>query len=216
MLKLSGSPALLHPADHFGLMCSRRIDTFLRRHTFWHARWDHNCLIGSWCFMDILLASKSWRGWIFHLQQKDDVSIYSAIYWGIIHQGLGIWHHQTTYHTLRPISITPEKSSILIKGSKQFFIYSREPRSGFFFLEPEIIVKKTQRKPETKLQGHVLLFGSLNKIQDASSTKDIIGRCWNTSSMKDIRGRCRWSYSLSPESWFWSKGTSSVRLKTKD
>ena len=44
-LKPSGSPALLHQVDPFGLLCARRIDTFLRRHVFWHARWDHNHLI---------------------------------------------------------------------------------------------------------------------------------------------------------------------------
>ena len=34
------------------------------------------------------------------------------------------------------------------------------------FLEPEIIVKYHGGNQMTKLQGHVLLFGSLNKIQD--------------------------------------------------
>ena len=34
------------------------------------------------------------------------------------------------------------------------------------FLEPEIIVKYHGGNQMTKLQDHVLLFGSLNKIQD--------------------------------------------------
>ena len=33
-LKPSGFPALLYQADPSGLLCARRIDTFLRRHTF--------------------------------------------------------------------------------------------------------------------------------------------------------------------------------------
>ena len=36
----------------------------------WHAWWDDNRLIGSQCFLDILLASKSWWSWIFSSTTK--------------------------------------------------------------------------------------------------------------------------------------------------
>ena len=46
-LKPSGSPALLHQADPSALLCARRIDTFLRRRTFWHARWGPTIIMAT-------------------------------------------------------------------------------------------------------------------------------------------------------------------------
>ena len=55
-LKPSGSPALLHQADPSGLLCDRRIDTFLRQHTFWHAWWDPTIIVVAYNNNDILLV----------------------------------------------------------------------------------------------------------------------------------------------------------------
>ena len=55
-LKPSGSPALLHQVDPFGLLCARRIDMFLRRHTFWHAQWDPTIVMATHNNSDILMV----------------------------------------------------------------------------------------------------------------------------------------------------------------
>ena len=55
-VKSHGSPALLHQADHSGLLCARRNDTFLRRHTFWHARWDTTIVMAAYNNSDILMV----------------------------------------------------------------------------------------------------------------------------------------------------------------
>ena len=65
-LKPSGSPALLHQADSSGLLCVRRITTFLRRHRFWHTRWDHNHLIRSQRPMLAFIRPSSRRCKLFH------------------------------------------------------------------------------------------------------------------------------------------------------
>ena len=55
-LKPSGSLALLHQTDPSGLLCARRIDTFLRhRHTFWHALWDTTIIMATHNNSDILM-----------------------------------------------------------------------------------------------------------------------------------------------------------------
>ena len=56
VLKPSGSPALLHQADPSGLLCARRIDTFLHRHTLWHARWDPAIIMAAYNNNDILMV----------------------------------------------------------------------------------------------------------------------------------------------------------------
>ena len=56
MLKPSGSPALLHQADPFGLLCARHSDKFLRRHMFWHARWDTTIIMTTYNNSDILMV----------------------------------------------------------------------------------------------------------------------------------------------------------------
>ena len=56
VLKPSGSPALLNQADPFGLLCAQRIDTFLRRHTFWHTRWDTTIIMAAHNNYDILMV----------------------------------------------------------------------------------------------------------------------------------------------------------------
>ena len=56
MLKPNGSPALLHQADPSVLLCARRIDTFLRRHMFWHARWDPTIVMATHNNSDILMV----------------------------------------------------------------------------------------------------------------------------------------------------------------
>ena len=55
-LKPSGSPALLHQADPSGLLCARRNDKFLRRHTLWHARWDPMIVMVTYNNGDILMV----------------------------------------------------------------------------------------------------------------------------------------------------------------
>ena len=55
-LKPSGSLALLHHADPSGLLCAWRIDTFLRRHTFWHAKWDPTIIMATYNDSDILIV----------------------------------------------------------------------------------------------------------------------------------------------------------------
>ena len=56
MLKPSGSPALLRQADPSGLLCAHRIDTFLHRHMFWHARWDPTIVMATYNNSDILMV----------------------------------------------------------------------------------------------------------------------------------------------------------------
>ena len=100
----------------------------------------------------------------------------------------------------------PKKSPILIKGSEQFFIYSREPRSRFFFLSQRSLSKNHEGNQRQSCKATCCCSGASTRFKMY---------CWNTSSTKNIRGRCWWPYSLSPESWFWSKGTSTVRLKQR-
>ena len=56
MLKPSKSLALLHQADPSGLLCARRIDTFLHRHTLWHAWWDPTIIMVTYNISDILMV----------------------------------------------------------------------------------------------------------------------------------------------------------------
>ena len=56
MLKRSVSLALLRQADPSGLLCARHSDTFLCRHTFWHARWDPTIVMATHNNSDILIV----------------------------------------------------------------------------------------------------------------------------------------------------------------
>ena len=55
-LKPSRSPALLRQADPSGLLCARRINTFLHRHTLWHAQWDTTIVMMTYNNSDILMV----------------------------------------------------------------------------------------------------------------------------------------------------------------
>ena len=55
-LKPNGSLALLHQADPSGLLCARRINTFLCRHTFWHTWWDPTIIMATYNNNDILMV----------------------------------------------------------------------------------------------------------------------------------------------------------------
>ena len=56
MLKPSISLALLHQEDPSSLLCARRIDTFLCRHTLWHAWWDTTIIMANYNNSDILMV----------------------------------------------------------------------------------------------------------------------------------------------------------------
>ena len=55
-MKQSGPPAYLHQADPSDLLCARRIDMFLRRHTLWHAWWDPTIVMVTYNNSDILMV----------------------------------------------------------------------------------------------------------------------------------------------------------------
>ena len=70
MLKPSGSLALLHQADPSSLLCARCIDMFLRRHMFWHARWDPTIVMVTYNNSDILMVPYE----NLPNEDKDDIS----------------------------------------------------------------------------------------------------------------------------------------------